>query len=192
MKKKVWLITGCSSGFGKAIASAAIKAGYAVVVTARNIFSLREFAVFDPSSVLILTLDVTSFESIHAAIAAAIGKFGRIDVLVNNAGYGYYELFEQVNMGKFRAEMEVNLFGAIEMCRAVLPYMRARRSGRIINISSIAGSVGTQGRTAYSASKFALTGVSECLAAEVSPFGIYVTVVEPPVPANKRKSRRRS
>lgn len=136
MQKKVWLITGCSTGLGKSIANAAITAGYSVVVAAKNTKLLSEYEALDPSSVLVVAIDVTKRESIATAVARAIGKFGRIDVLVNNAGYGYYQLLEEVSMAEFRVEMDVNLFGAVRMCRAVLPHMRKQRSGHIINMSS--------------------------------------------------------
>jgi NAD(P)-dependent dehydrogenase (short-subunit alcohol dehydrogenase family) len=179
MENKVWLITGCSSGFGKAIAAAAIDAGYAVAVTARDINSLGEFKALKNEGVLVTELDVVDQDSVSAAVEKTIAKFGRIDVLVNNAGYGYYELFEELDMDELRKQMDVNLYGALRTCQAVLPQMRKQRSGHIINISSIGGSVGTAGRSAYTASKFALGGISECLAKEVSSFGINVTVLEP-------------
>jgi NAD(P)-dependent dehydrogenase (short-subunit alcohol dehydrogenase family) len=179
MENKVWLITGCSSGFGREIAKAAIKAGYAVVVTARNINSLTEFQALKNGLVLVTELDVVNQDSVSAAVEKIIGRFGRIDVLVNNAGYGYYEIFEELDINEFKKQMDVNLYGVLRICQAVLPQMRKQRSGHIINISSIGGSVGTAGRSAYSASKFALGGLSECLAREVSPFGIKITVLEP-------------
>ena len=156
MVNKVWLITGCSSGFGKAIAAAAINAGYAVAVTARDVNSLGEFQALKSELVLVTELDVVNQDSVSAAVEKTIAKFGRIDVLVNNAGYGYYEIFEELDIDEFRKEMDVNLYGVLRTCQAVLPQMRKQRSGHIINISSIGGSVGTAGRSAYSASKFAL------------------------------------
>jgi len=179
MENKVWLITGCSSGFGKAIAAAAIDAGYAVAVTARDINSLGEFKALKNEGVLVTELDVVDQDSVSAAVEKTIAKFGRIDVLVNNAGYGYYELFEELDLDELKKQMDVNLYGALRTCQAVLPQMRKQRSGHIINISSIGGSVGTAGRSAYTASKFALGGISECLAKEVGSFGIKVTVLEP-------------
>jgi NAD(P)-dependent dehydrogenase (short-subunit alcohol dehydrogenase family) len=179
MEKKVWMITGCSSGFGYAIAEAAIKANYAVVATARNTDSLQQLLQRGHSDVLLSRLDVTDPESIKQATNQAIEAFGKIDVLINNAGYGYYDIFEELDILEIKNEMEVNLYGAIRMMQAVLPHMRRRRSGTIINISSIAGSVGTPGRSAYSASKFALSGISECVAAEVKDFGIRISIIEP-------------
>jgi NAD(P)-dependent dehydrogenase (short-subunit alcohol dehydrogenase family) len=179
MENKVWLITGCSSGFGKAIAYAAINAGYAVAVTARDVNSLAEFQALKSELVLVTELDVVNQDSVSAAVEKTIARFGRIDVLVNNAGYGYYEIFEELDLDEFKKEMDVNLYGVLRTCQAVLPQMRQQRSGHIINISSIGGSVGTAGRSAYSASKFALNGLSECLAKEISPFGIKITILEP-------------
>ena len=178
-ENKVWLITGCSSGFGKAIAAAAINAGYAVAVTARDVNSLGEFQALKNELVLVTELDVVDQDSVSAAVERTIAKFGRIDVLVNNAGYGYYEIFEELDIDEFKKQMDVNLYGVLRTCQAVLPQMRKQRSGHIINISSIGGSVGTAGRSAYSASKFALGGMSECLAKEVGSLGINITVLEP-------------
>jgi NAD(P)-dependent dehydrogenase (short-subunit alcohol dehydrogenase family) len=179
MENKVWLITGCSSGFGKAIAKSAIEAGYSVAVTARDVNSLGEFQALGNELVLVTELDVTNQDSVSVAVDKTIARFGRIDVLVNNAGYGYYEIFEELDINEFKKEMDVNLYGAVRTCQAVLSQMRKQRSGHIINISSIGGSVGMAGRSAYCASKFALGGLSECLAKEVRPFGIKVTVLEP-------------
>jgi len=179
MENKVWLITGCSSGFGREIAKAAINAGYAVAVTARDVSSLAEFQALENELVLITELDVVNQDSVSAAVEKTIARFGRIDVLVNNAGYGYYQIFEELEMTEMQKQMDVNLYGVVRTCQAVLPQMRKQRSGHIINISSIGGSVGTAGRSAYTASKFALGGLSECLAKEVSPFGIKITVIEP-------------
>ncbi len=179
MENKVWMITGCSSGFGREIAKAAISAGFAVVVTARDINSVAEFQALKNQLVLVAELDVVNQDSVSAAVEKTISRFGKIDVLVNNAGYGYYEIFEELDINEFKKEMDVNLYGVLRACQAVLPQMRKQRSGHIINISSIGGSVGTAGRSAYSASKFALNGLSECLAKEVSPFGIKITILEP-------------
>jgi NAD(P)-dependent dehydrogenase (short-subunit alcohol dehydrogenase family) len=179
MENKVWMITGCSSGFGREIAKAANDAGYAVVVTARDINSLAEFQALKNELVLVTELDVVNQDSVSAAVEKTIAKFGRIDVLVNNAGYGYYQIFEELEMTEMQKQMDVNLYGVLRTCQAVLPQMRKQRSGHIINISSIGGSVGTAGRSAYTASKFALGGLSECLAKEVSSFGINITVLEP-------------
>jgi NAD(P)-dependent dehydrogenase (short-subunit alcohol dehydrogenase family) len=171
------MITGCSSGFGRAIAIAAIDAGCAVAVTARDVSSLGEFQGLE--QVLVTELDVVNPDSVKAAVKKTLAIFGGIDVMVNNAGYGYYEIFEELEIDELKKEIDVNLYGVLRTCQAVLPQMRKQRSGHIINISSIGGSVGTAGRSAYSASKFALNGMSECMAQEVGPFGIKVTVLEP-------------
>ena len=178
MQNKVWLVTGCSSGFGKAIAWAAIKEGCRVIVTARDTSKLVEFSNLPNAQVLVASLDVVDDQSVHFAVGLGMKAFGRIDVLVNNAGYGYYAIFENLDISFLKDEMEVNLYGMIRASQAVLPIMRKQRSGHIINISSIAGSVGTAGRSAYSASKFAVNGISDCLAQEVRAFGINVTAVE--------------
>jgi NAD(P)-dependent dehydrogenase (short-subunit alcohol dehydrogenase family) len=178
MGNKIWLVTGCSSGLGMAIARAVVDAGDAIAVTARDIDSLADFNKVENSNVLVTSLDVTDELSIKTAVEETVNRFGRIDILVNNAGYGYYAIFEQLDISLLKNEMEVNLYGVIRTSQAVLPVMRAQRSGHIINISSIAGSVGTAGRTAYSASKFAVSGISECLAREVKAFGINVTAIE--------------
>jgi NAD(P)-dependent dehydrogenase (short-subunit alcohol dehydrogenase family) len=178
MQMKVWLITGCSSGFGKAIAWAAIKEGYRVIVTARDTSKLVEFSTLANDQVLVTALDVVDDQSVGHAVGLGMKAFGRIDVLVNNAGYGYYTIFENLDIPFLKDEMEVNLYGMIRTSQAVLPIMRKQRSGHIINISSIAGSVGTTGRSAYSASKFAASGISDCLAQEVRTFGVNVTAVE--------------
>jgi NADP-dependent 3-hydroxy acid dehydrogenase YdfG len=139
MENKVWMITGCSSGFGKAIAAAAINAGYAVAVTARDVNSLAEFEALKNELVWVTELDVVSQDSVSAAVEKTIARFGRIDVLVNNAGYGYYEIFEELEIEELKKEMDVNLYGVLRTCQAVLPQMRKQRSGHIINISSIGG-----------------------------------------------------
>jgi NAD(P)-dependent dehydrogenase (short-subunit alcohol dehydrogenase family) len=177
--KKVWLITGCSSGLGEALAKVALEAGNQVVVTSRNTDKIRELAIFGGKDALVIPLDVRDQNSVTEAVAKAVAHFGRIDILVNNAGYGYYTLFEQLEMEQVYQQMDTNLYGVIRTMQAVLPFMREQKSGHIINISSIAGSMGMAGRSAYSASKFALAGLSESLAAEVSEFGINITVIEP-------------
>ncbi|MDB5141859.1 MAG: short-chain dehydrogenase/reductase [Mucilaginibacter sp.] len=179
MENKVWLVTGCSSGFGREIARTALEAGHRVAVTARDIESLEEFRHFAKDKVLLAKLDVTNLKSIKDSVSEVMSKFLQIDVLINNAGYGYYGIFEDLDLGELEKEMDVNFYGAVRTCQAVLPHMRQSRSGHIINISSIAGTIGTKGRSAYSASKFALNGISECLAAEIKDFGIKVTIVEP-------------
>ncbi|QII05886.1 SDR family NAD(P)-dependent oxidoreductase [Rhodococcoides fascians A25f] len=173
---RVWLITGASSGFGREFVRAALDAGDRVVATARDVADLE-----GPESERLLhaRLDVTDQESIDSAVAHALGRFGRIDVLVNNAGYGLLGAFEEIDDRRFRDNVDVNFFGPLAVTRAVLPSMRARRRGHIVQMSSVIGVVPGPGGTAYAGSKFALEGFSEALAGEVRHLGIGVTIVEP-------------
>ncbi len=179
MTAKTWFITGASSGFGRAFAEHAIERGHNVVATARRVETLAVLAAAAPERVLVLTLDVTRTAETEAAVAAALARFGRIDVVINNAGYGLVGAFEETPDSELRALMETNFFGAMHVTRAVLPAMRAQRSGAIVNISSMGGQLSFAGFSAYSASKFAIEGVSEALAQEVASFGIKVLIVEP-------------
>jgi NAD(P)-dependent dehydrogenase (short-subunit alcohol dehydrogenase family) len=174
-----WFITGSSSGFGRAFADYALAQGYNVVATARSTDKLGELTSRVPDRVLALPLDVTKNEQITAAVAAAVARFGRIDVLINNAGYGIVGAVEETPDAELRAQLETNFFGAVSMITAVLPQMRAQKSGAIVNMSSSLGQVSFGGFSAYSASKFALEGLSEALAAEAAPFGIKVLIAEP-------------
>lgn len=174
-----WFITGASSGFGLAFAEHALGRGYNVVATARNPAKLAALAARAPDRVLVQPLDVNSPAQAEAAVAAALARFGRIDVLLNNAGYGIVGAVEETPDAEFRAQMETNFFGAVTVTKAVLPHLRRQRSGAIVNISSLGGQLSFGGFGAYSASKFALEGMSEALAAEVAPFGIKVLIVEP-------------
>jgi NAD(P)-dependent dehydrogenase (short-subunit alcohol dehydrogenase family) len=174
-----WFITGSSSGFGRAFADYALAQGYNVVATARSTDKLGELTSRVPDRVLALPLDVTKHEQITAAVAAAVARFGRIDVLINNAGYGIVGAVEETPDAELRAQLETNFFGAVSMITAVLPQMRAQKSGAIVNMSSSLGQVSFGGFSAYSASKFALEGLSEALAAEAAPFGIKVLIAEP-------------
>jgi NAD(P)-dependent dehydrogenase (short-subunit alcohol dehydrogenase family) len=176
-----WFITGASSGFGLAFARYAIAQGYNVVATARRPESLAELTRSAPDQVLVHQLDVTQPEEAHQAVAAAVARFGRIDVLINNAGYGVVGALEETPDAELRAQMETNFFGAVHLTKAVLPQMRAQRAGAIVNISSLGGQLSFGGFSAYSASKFALEGMSEALAQEMAPFGIQVLIVEPGV-----------
>jgi NAD(P)-dependent dehydrogenase (short-subunit alcohol dehydrogenase family) len=176
---KTWLITGTSSGFGNAFASYALEKGYNVVATARNPAKLKDLVAQAPDRVLALTLDVDRPQDAEAAVSAAVERFGRIDVLINNAGYGIVGAVEETPDSALRALMETNFFGAVAMIRAALPTLRAQRSGAIVNISSLGGQLSFAGFGAYSASKFALEGISEALAQEVAPFGVKVLLVEP-------------
>ena len=179
MKNKTWLITGAARGLGLSIAKSALSAGYNVVATARDTDSLKSKLGTKNQHLLILPLDVTNGAQIAETIAAACDHFGGIDVLINNAGYGLLGAFEQTQKTQIEHQFSTNVFGVFEMCRAVLPVMRKKRSGHIFNISSIAGVNAMAGASVYSASKFAVSGFSEALAQEVAGFGIKVTAVQP-------------
>jgi NAD(P)-dependent dehydrogenase (short-subunit alcohol dehydrogenase family) len=175
----VWLITGCSTGFGREFARAALAHGFRVVATARDPGKLASLTAGHAERSLVLALDVTSEEQIKHAVAEAERTFGRIDVLVNNAGYGYLAAVEEGEEREVRAMFETNFFGLAAMIRAVLPGMRRRRHGSIVNIASVGGIVGFPGSGYYAATKFAVEGLSESLAREVEPLGIHVLLVEP-------------
>ncbi|SHN88698.1 NADP-dependent 3-hydroxy acid dehydrogenase YdfG [Geodermatophilus obscurus] len=176
--KKVWLVTGAGRGMGTDIARAALAAGHAVVATGRNPERVAT-AVGAHDDLLTAALDVTDPASVQAAVDAAVERFARIDVLVNNAGNFYAGFFEEITPEDYRAQVETNLFGPLDVTRAVLPVMRAQHSGLVVTISSTAGIVGQEFCTAYAASKFALEGWSESLTPEVAPFGIRTMLVEP-------------
>ncbi|MFJ3483197.1 oxidoreductase [Pseudomonas sp. NPDC090202] len=178
---KVWMITGASRGLGAYIAKAALASGDRVVVTARNARALDECFSQGADQVLRQTLDVTDQQQANAVVDAALTHFGRIDVLVNNAGYGQLGPFETNTQADVEQQFQTNVFGVFNLCRAVLPLMRAQRSGQVFNLSSVSGLVGMGGASLYSASKFAVEGFSEALAQEVAGFGIRVTLVEPGV-----------
>jgi NAD(P)-dependent dehydrogenase (short-subunit alcohol dehydrogenase family) len=175
----VWLITGCSTGLGRALARLVIDRGWRAVVTARDQARVEDLVRGAEDRTLALALDVTDKDQIDAVVAAAREKFGRIDVLVNNAGYGYQSTVEEGEEAEIRAQFDTNVFGLFAITRAVLPAMRAQRSGRIINITSVAGLIGFPGSGYYAASKHAIEGFSDSLRAEVAPLGIGVTCVEP-------------
>jgi len=177
--RPVWLVTGCSTGIGREIARAALESGAYVALTAREADRVQSLAEAYPGAGLALPLDVTRPEQIEAAVAATRERFGRIDVLVNNAGYGYLAAVEEGEDAEVRELFETNFFGVIAMIKAVLPEMRRRRSGYIINISSMTGLVSNPGVVYYSASKFALESLTEGLSKEVEHLGIRVTAVEP-------------
>ena len=174
----VWFITGCSTGFGRELAKLVLARGWQAVVTARDSDRLADLAS-DKANALALTLDVTDDAQITAAVAAARAKFGRIDVLVNNAGYGYQATAEEGDEAEIRAQFDTNVFGLFALTRAILPIMRRQRSGNIVNFTSVAGLVGFPGSGYYAASKHAVEGWSDSLLAEVAPLGIGVTCVEP-------------
>jgi NAD(P)-dependent dehydrogenase (short-subunit alcohol dehydrogenase family) len=175
----VWLITGCSSGLGHALAEETLKAGYRVVATARNASALSNLVSAHGDAVLAVALDVTKPDQIASAISAAEDRFGCIDVLVNNAGYGYFGAIEEGEDAGVHAMFETNVFGPWYMAKAALPGMRERKRGHVVNISSVGGMVTYPAVGFYHMAKFALEGFSETLAKEVAPFGIGVTVVEP-------------
>jgi len=173
----VWLITGCSTGFGLELAKQAIEHGYRTVVTARDPSKLKGYAATD--KVLVLKLDVTDPDQVAAAIEATVARFGHIDVLVNNAGIGYFAAVEESEEDEVRKMFDVNVFGTGRMIWAVLPGMRQRRAGCIVNLSSLSGLRGFPALGYYSASKFAVEGLSAALRQEVEPLGVRVMVVEP-------------
>ena len=177
-EKKVWFVTGAGRGMGVDIAKAALAAGYAVVATGRNPAKVTS-AVGAHDDLLAVRLDVTAPGDANAAVAAAMDRFGRIDVLVNNAGNFNAGFFEELTAEEFRAQIETTLFGPVNVTRAALPIMRAQRSGLIVTISSTAGIEGGEFLTAYAASKFGVEGWMESLALEVAPFGIRTMLVEP-------------
>jgi NAD(P)-dependent dehydrogenase (short-subunit alcohol dehydrogenase family) len=178
-QQRVWVITGCSTGLGRALTKAVLDRGEIVVATARKPSRLEDLAQQYGDRSLILPLDVTQPAEVQAAVHQTIETFGRIDVLVNNAGYGVFGAVEEVSDLDVRRQFETNVYGALDMTRAVLPHLRRQRSGRILNISSSGGFVGFPGAGIYCAAKFALEGWSEALAKEVAPLGIHVTIVEP-------------
>jgi NAD(P)-dependent dehydrogenase (short-subunit alcohol dehydrogenase family) len=173
----IWFITGCSTGFGLELARQAIDHGYRTVVTSRNPAALEGFGAID--NVLVLTLDVTRQDQVVAAVKAAQDRFGGIDVLVNNAGIGYFAAIEEGEEAQVRKMFDVNVFGLTRMIQAVLPDMRKRRRGCIVNLSSLAGIRGMSALGQYCATKFAVEGLSEALRQEVAELGLQVMVVEP-------------
>jgi NAD(P)-dependent dehydrogenase (short-subunit alcohol dehydrogenase family) len=179
MMNRVWLITGANSGFGRAITEAAVAAGDVAVATARRVASLDALAAAHPGQVEALRLDVTDAAAIDAAVSDVIERHGRIDVLVNNAGRSHVGAAEETTDAELRDLFEVHVFGPAALVRAVLPHMRSRRSGSIVQISSMGGQLSFAGFGAYSATKFALEGMSEALADEVRPLGIKVLIIEP-------------
>lgn len=178
-QQKVWFITGCSTGFGRHIAKKAIEAGYKVVVTARKVEQIQDLVLGNEENTLILPLDVTNNEQIISAVQQAAEKFGRIDVLVNNAGIGYFSSVEESAEEETRRMFEINFWGLMHVTNAVLPYMRAQKSGHIINFSSIGGLTSFPTLGYYHATKYAVEGISESLAKELTPFNIAVTLIEP-------------
>jgi NAD(P)-dependent dehydrogenase (short-subunit alcohol dehydrogenase family) len=174
-----WLITGCSTGLGRALARAVLAHGHNAVVTARNPATVQDVADAYPDTALALPLDVTDRTQIGAVLDQAKARFGGVDVLVNNAGYGYRAAVEEADDADVRQLFDTNVFGAVDMIKAVLPDMRARRSGSIVNISSIGARITPAGSGYYAATKAALEGISGSLRREVEPLGINVTAIEP-------------
>lgn len=175
----VWFITGCSSGFGHELARLVLARGWRAVVTARDKARVADLARSAASRALALDLDITDAAQVAVAVKAAEAHFGGIDVLVNNAGYGYQASVEEGEDAEIRAQFEANVFGLFAMTRAVLPGMRAQRRGHVLNITSVAGFIGFPGSGYYAASKHAVEGWSDALAAEGKPLGIKVTCIEP-------------
>jgi NAD(P)-dependent dehydrogenase (short-subunit alcohol dehydrogenase family) len=176
---KVWFITGASTGFGRLLAEYLVTLGASVVATARNVDQLQPLQERSPALVQTLALDVTSQHQIDSAVADAVARFGHVDVLVNNAGYGLNSAVEEATEEEYAPMFNTNLFGLINMTKALLPQFRERRSGNIVLLSSIGGLVGLAGFGYYNASKFAVEGLGEALAAELTPLGVHVTLVEP-------------
>lgn len=176
---KTWFITGSARGIGAEIAKAALAAGDTVVATGRNLEQLQKVYAAYGDRVLPLVLDVGDEMKAIAAVDVAVARFGRIDVLVNNAGYGQLGLFEEIDHAAIERQFATNVYGTYHVTRAALPAMRRQRSGHIMNLSSIGGLVGYPGASIYCAAKFAVEGFSESLAPELAPFGIHVTIVEP-------------
>lgn len=179
MKNKVWLITGCSTGFGRELAKLVLALGYKAAVAARKPEDVQDIIAAYPQTGIALKLDVTKPDEIKAAVAQTLAKFGQIDVLVNNAGIGYFGAVEESEEDEVRRMFEINFWGLAHMTNAVLPHMRAQKSGHIVNIASIGGLVGFPGVGFYNATKFAVDGLSEALAKETKHLGIKVTVIAP-------------
>jgi NAD(P)-dependent dehydrogenase (short-subunit alcohol dehydrogenase family) len=177
---KVWFVTGAGSGIGAGVANAALRAGDRVVATGRNLEKVRKvFPDVASESIAFLQLDVAAEAQAKAAVDAATKRFGRIDVLVNNAGYSLLGNFEQMTTAEIQQQFATNFYGVVHVMQAALPVMRSQRSGNIINISSVAGVVGLKHCAAYAATKFAVEGLSLSVATEVEQFGVKITVVEP-------------
>ena len=176
---KTFLITGVSSGLGKAFAEGALAAGHQVIGTVRNAEAAQAFMVLAPGRAHAMLLDVTNFDAVPKAVAQAQDEVGPIDVLVNNAGYGHEGILEESSLDEMRRQFDANVFGAVAMIKAVLPGMRARRSGHIVNVTSMGGFITMPGISYYCGSKFALEGISEALGKEVKPLGIHVTALAP-------------
>ncbi|GAA3191304.1 MULTISPECIES: SDR family oxidoreductase [Streptomyces] len=176
---KIWFITGASRGFGRAFTEAALSRGDRVAATARNTDTLKDLADVHGDAVLPLKLDVTDRRAVQEAVAAAHERFGGLDIVVNNAGYGLFGMVEEVTEQQARAQLDTNFFGALHVTQAALPLLRAQGSGHIVQVSSMGGVIAFPSLGLYHASKWALEGMTESLAQEVAPFGVKVTLVEP-------------
>jgi NAD(P)-dependent dehydrogenase (short-subunit alcohol dehydrogenase family) len=176
---KTWLITGSSRGLGRAISEAVLASGDNLAATARNKDGLNDLIAKFGDRVLVLSLDVTSYQSACDAVKATVHKFGRLNVVANVAGYGNLGPIEDTEIEDFRAQIETNLFGTIYLSKAAIPTMRQQHSGHIINFSSVGGRIGSTGRAPYSAAKFGVEGFTEVMATEMAPLGVKVTVIEP-------------
>jgi NAD(P)-dependent dehydrogenase (short-subunit alcohol dehydrogenase family) len=177
--KKVWLITGCSTGFGRSLAIEALAQGYRVAVAARKTEDVQDIVQSNPETAIAVQLDVTIADQRKAAVQATLDKFGQIDILVNNAGIGYFAAIEESEEAEIRRMFEINVFGLTLMTQEVLPHMRKRRSGHILNVSSIGGLRSFPGVGFYNATKYAVDGFSEALSKEVAPLGIKVSIIAP-------------
>lgn len=178
-ESRVWFITGSSTGFGRLLAEELLKRGERVIATARDISKVQDVAQKHPDKARAFALDVTKPPEITSVARQAINSFGHVDVLVNNAGYGVNGAIEEVSEDEFEPMFQTNIYGLIRTTRAFLPHFRQRRSGHILNFSSIGGLIGSAGWGFYNATKFAVEGFSEALAAELKPLGVHVTVIEP-------------
>ena len=180
MNKKIWFVTGASKGLGLVLVKTLLKAGYRVAATSRNINELQQAVGVNSDAFLPLAVDLKNEKSVEKSIQDTIAKFGAIDVVVNNAGYGLLGGLEELSDEEVRQNFDVNVFGVLNVIRKVLPYLRKQRSGHIFNIASVGGFTGNfPGFGSYAATKFAMHGFSESLAAEIKPFGIKVTIVSP-------------
>jgi NAD(P)-dependent dehydrogenase (short-subunit alcohol dehydrogenase family) len=176
---QVWLISGSGGGLGRDIAVAALAAGHRVVATARRVETLDDLRARYPDTLRVTPLDVTDEAACIDAVRVALDAFGQLDVLVNNAGYGQLAPFEQMSSADYRAQIETNLFGVVNLTRAAVGHMREGRSGRVINVSSVGGRIGMPGMSAYQSAKWAVGGLSEVLATELGALGVHVTAIEP-------------
>ena len=176
---QVWLISGSGGGLGRDIAEAALAAGHRVVGTARRVEALDDLRARYPDTLRVAPLDVTDEAACVEAVRVTLAAFGQLDVLVNNAGYGQLAPFEQMSSADYRAQIETNLFGVVNLTRAAVSHMRERRSGHIINVSSVGGRIGMPGMSAYQSAKWAVGGLSEVLATELGALGVHVTAIEP-------------